>query len=640
MPRSTILLIVTDEQTGDLLERGVLSPAGYQVIQVKEPTAAKSIIRSSPVDSVILESHLGGDNLEFVDDLLDSFPATPLILIGTAQEKELYIDTLCRGIVDYLATPLKPDIVLEVVQRGVERRSRLESWAKDRYRRDTDMLKRRVNVLETLSNVGRSLTASLNLDEVLKLVVEAAVDITGAEEGSLLILDKRSGQLTMRASRNFQDDFVQTFSLPINDTLAGEVVRTGKPVLLDEKSPQKIKTSYLVKTLIYVPLRFHNNVIGVLGVDNRESDRSFTSQHIALVSALADYAAIAIENARLFANTEIERRKLEAILTRIEDGVIDVDTEGLLILANRVARTLFGVEDVDPVMKPVEDVFEHEQLIELLKNGQETFPYRTEIELENQRVMNAQMNFVPDVGLTVTMHDVTYFKELDRIKSEFVSAVSHDLRSPLTAILGYVELLERVGPVNEKQHKFIRRIQMSVRNITELINDLLDLGRIESGFDESKVSLSLHNVVQYSVESLKDRISEREHQLSVDVPKDLPEIIGDSVRLRQVIDNLLGNSLRYTPKGGKIGVMAREENEQIIFQVFDNGVGIPAADRPHIFEKFYRGTNVVENYSGSGLGLAIVKSIIENHNGRIWVDSAEGEGSTFTIVLPVKMEQQ
>ncbi|MBC8503327.1 MAG: hypothetical protein H8D34_00585 [Chloroflexi bacterium] len=289
-------------------------------------------------------------------------------------------------------------------------------------------------------------------------------------------------------------------------------------------------------------------------------------------------------------------------------------------------------------MKPVEEVFVHEQMVDLLKNGHETFPYRCEIELDNDRVINAQLNFVPDVGLTVTMHDVTYFKELDRIKSEFVSNVSHDLRSPLTAILGYVELLERVGPVNDKQRSFIQRVQVSVRNITELINDLLDLGRIESGFDERKVSLSLQNVVQYSVESFKDRIIESDHKLVMDIPENLPQIIGDSVRLRQVVDNLLGNSLRYTPNGGKISISARDENEQIILQVSDNGYGIPAVERPHIFEKFYRASNVVENISGSGLGLAIVKSIVENHNGRIWVDSVEGEGSTFTVVLPIERE--
>jgi two-component system, OmpR family, phosphate regulon sensor histidine kinase PhoR len=497
-----------------------------------------------------------------------------------------------------------------------------------------------VNVLETLSNVGRSVTASLDLDEVLKLVVDAAVDITGAEEGSLLILDESTGELNMRAARNFQDEFVRTFSLPISDTLAGDVVRTGKPAMLDEQSPQKIKTSYLVKSLIYVPLKIHDRVIGVLGVDNREGGHPLVSQHITSVSTLADYAAIAIENARLYSGTEVERNKLEAILTRIEDGVIVVGLDGKVILVNRVARDIFDIGNQEVNLKSIDEVFHHEQLLDLLKNGHETLPYRSEIEVGDGRVIDTLLNFTPDVGMTMTLHDVTSFKELDRIKSDFVSTVSHDLRSPLTAILGYVELLDRVGPINERQESFIQRVLISVRNITELINDLLDLGRIESGFDDRMVSLSLPKVVQYSLESMKNKIQEKEHQLGVDVPEILPNVLGDSVRLRQVVDNLLGNALRYTPQGGRIDISAAKENEQIILRVSDDGCGIPASDRPHIFEKFYRASNVVENISGSGLGLAIVKSIVENHQGRVWVDSVEGKGSTFTVVLPIEKGKQ
>lgn len=635
MPNSTILLISNDDQVSDLLERAVLKPAGFQVAHVKDPTAAKAIIRSSPIDAMILEFALDGADLKLVDDLVETFPGIPLILLSNIKDEAIYIKALRHGVMELLTPPLKPDVVLQTVQQAVEHRARLNSWARDRYQRNTDVLRQRVDVLETLSNVGRSVTASLDLDEVLMLVVDAAVEITGAEEGSLLILDESTGELNMRAARNFNDEFVRTFSLPISDTLAGDVVRTGKPAILDEKSPQKIKTSYLVKSLIYVPLKIQDRVFGVLGVDNRDSERPLLAQHIKSISALADYAAIAIENARLYSGTEVERNKLEAILTRIEDGVIVVGVDGNVVLVNRVARDLFGISDHEIENKPVDDVFQHDQLLDMIKNGHETFPYRSEIEMGDDRVINVQLNFIPDLGMTVTLHDVTYFKELDRIKSDFVSTVSHDLRSPLTAILGYVELLERVGPINERQQSFIRRVQTSVRNITELINDLLDLGRIESGFDERKVPLSLPKVVQYSVESVNSKVLEKGHDLSVKVPDTLPNVVGDSVRLRQVIDNLLGNALRYTPEGGKISITATEENEQIILRVSDNGFGIPAVDRPHIFEKFYRASNVIEDISGSGLGLAIVKSIVENHQGRVWVDSVEGEGTTFTVVLPV-----
>ena len=633
---TTILLIVANSQTGELLDRGVLAPAGFQVTQVGDAAGAATAMRSSAIDVAIVESAVGGVQLAIT--LAETYPALPLILIASTEEQTQMLDALRAGVFDFLTPPLKPDAILDVVQRALNKRQRINTWAKENNRRNTDILRQRVSLLETLGKVGRSVTALLDLDEVLKVVVDAAVELTGAEESSLLMLDENTGELYMRAARNVHDDLVNTFRLPVSDTLAGEVVRTGKPILLDQESPKKIKTSYLVKTLIYVPLEVQERIIGVLGVANREQQKSFHQRHIALVSALADYASIAIENARLFENTEIERKKLESILTRIEDGVIVIDANEQVILANPMARAMFKHSKPAALPCALEDCFTHDQLLALIRDGHDTFPYRVELELDDERVVNAQLNLIPEIGMTITLHDITYFKELDRIKSEFVSTVSHDLRSPLTAILGYVELLERVGPINERQRNFIQRVQTSVRNITELINDLLDLGRIEAGFNERKVSLSIKNLLQYSVENLRSPLEEKKLTLRQEVASHLPNIFGDSVRLRQVIDNLLGNAIRYSSEGGEIIVVAKEENDQIIFRVEDSGCGIPAADRPHIFEKFYRASNVVENVSGSGLGLAIVKSIVENHQGRVWVDSIEGEGSAFTVVLPIEKE--
>lgn len=633
---TTILLIVANSQTGELLDRGVLAPAGFQVTQVGDAAGAAVAMRSSAIDVAIVESAVGGVQLAIT--LAETYPALPLILIASTEEQTQMLNALRAGVFDFLTPPLKPDAILDVVQRALNKRQRINTWAKESNRRNTDILRQRVSLLETLGKVGRSVTVLLDLDEVLKVVVDAAVELTGAEESSLLMLDENTGELYMRAARNVHDDLVNTFRLPVSDTLAGEVVRTGKPILLDQESPKKIKTSYLVKTLIYVPLEVQERIIGVLGVANREQQKSFHQRHIALVSALADYASIAIENARLFENTEIERKKLESILTRIEDGVIVIDANEQVILANPMARAMFKHSKPAALPCALEDCFTHDQLFALIRDGHDTFPYRVELELDDERVVNAQLNLIPEIGMTITLHDITYFKELDRIKSDFVSTVSHDLRSPLTAILGYVELLERVGPINERQRNFIQRVQTSVRNITELINDLLDLGRIEAGFNERKVSLSIKNLLQYSVENLRSPLEEKKLTLRQEVASHLPNIFGDSVRLRQVIDNLLGNAIRYSSEGGEIIVVAKEENDQIIFRVEDSGCGIPAADRPHIFEKFYRASNVVENVSGSGLGLAIVKSIVENHQGRVWVDSIEGEGSAFTVVLPIEKE--
>jgi two-component system NtrC family sensor kinase len=253
--------------------------------------------------------------------------------------------------------------------------------------------------------------------------------------------------------------------------------------------------------------------------------------------------------------------------------------------------------------------------------------------------MITQLAQIPDVGLAVTMQDITHLKELDRIKSDFVHTVSHDLRSPLTAILGYVELIQRVGPTNDQQTEFIKRVQISVRNITALINDLLDLGRIESGFDARKEFVPLSLIVEYAMDDLANSLKEKGHQINIEIPGDIPKVFGDPSRLRQLVVNILGNAVRYTPKGGQIGIRLRAETGQVILQVIDNGPGIPPSDQPYIFDKFYRASNIPRDVPGSGLGLAIVKSIVENHQGRVWVDSTLGQGATFTVVLPTADDQ-
>ena len=637
MSNAQILVITADTQLGQQLANVILRPAGYQVALVKDAQGAEASFRSFPPDLVILDVHVdGGNGLRLAAKLSEYIPIVPIVL-ATSEDRRAALDTaLDWGAVDCVSPPWESESVLRVVRRALRNRARLETWVNRRSDEGADALRRRLDVLETLQQIGQSVSSSLDLDEVLTKVVETAVSMTHAEEGSLLILDEDSGELYMRAARNFQDEFVRTFRLPIDDTLAGEVIRTGRAVVLDDDTPQKIKTAYLVRALMYVPLKTHGRVIGVLGVDNRTSAQPFHEEHLTVMSALADYAAIAIENARLFHSTDIERQKLEAILTGIGDGVIVVDESRRVILVNPVVREAFNIPaEAHITGQRVDQVFQHEQLLELFTDLPPTFPYHCELTLDDGRVMSTQLVKIPAIGLALTLQDITPLKELDRIKSDFVHTVSHDLRSPLTAILGYVELLNRVGPLNEQQNEFVERIQVSVRNITTLINDLLELGRIESGFDARKEFVPLPVIVQYSLDSLEGSIMEKEHRVVLDLPADTHKVFGDPTRLRQMVDNLLSNAIRYTPRGGEIRVTLKSEVDQVIFQVQDTGPGIPPADQPYIFDKFYRASNIDPDIPGSGLGLAIVKSIVENHQGRVWVDSVPGEGSTFTVVLPV-----
>jgi two-component system NtrC family sensor kinase len=489
--------------------------------------------------------------------------------------------------------------------------------------------------LEALGRIGRKVTASLDLDHVLTAVVDAAVELTGAEEGSILLLDEASGEIYMHAARNFQEDFVRTFRVPVEDTLPGEVLSRGKPLLLNEETPKKIKTAYFVHTLMYVPMIVKDHPIGVLGVDNRSSGQSFSQHQLNLVSALADYAAIAVENARLYNRAELEQKKLTTLISKVKDGVIVVDQDMRLMLINQSARQAFGLDDGDLTGKPIEDVFQNNELLEILSEVISDTPYRSEISLPDGRVLNAQITPIPEIGLAVTMQDITQLKELDQVKNDFVSMVSHDLRSPLTAILGYVALIERVGPVNEDQKKFIRLVDTSVQSVTELIDELLDLGRIEAGLDERRELIQPKALIHSTTESFLHRVKKKSQTIELEIEPDLPRVLGNPTRLRQMLSNLIGNAIKYSPEGSLIKVRAETENGQVILQVSDNGIGIPLADQVNIFDKFFRASNVPEGIPGTGLGLAIVKSIVENHGGRIWVDSSPGQGAVFFVVLPV-----
>ncbi len=204
-------------------------------------------------------------------------------------------------------------------------------------------------------------------------------------------------------------------------------------------------------------------------------------------------------------------------------------------------------------------------------------------------------------------------------------------------MLGYAELISRTGTLNENQTEFMKRLQTSVRDITSLINNLLDLGRLEAGFDTRREIVHLENILSYTLDVLNGQIQAHNLSISYASEPNLPPLKGNSLRLRQMFDNLMGNAIKYTPSGGTVKVHLSAEEDQLILEVTDNGPGILPEDQPHIFDKFYRGENIPEGVPGSGLGLSIVKSIVENHQGRIWVESTPGQGSTFFVVLPAQV---
>ena len=631
-----ILVVIADNQINFLLDR-LLRAAGYSVGIVQEGTAALKQAATVVPSLVILGERLSdGHGLDFAVEFGRRFPAVPVILMFYQENAEQLKRAMRVGVNDFLAPPLRSDEIMRSVKNAIELSQRRKEALLLEARRYTTTLQRQLDELETLIRLGREVTGKLDTDHVLSAVIDAAVELTGAEEGSLLLVDEDTGELYMRAARNFQEDFVRTFRLPITDSLAGSVMRSGQTILLDENTPQKIKTAYLVQSLAYVPLENNGHVFGVMGVDNRESRLPFTQKHVKMLKALAGYAVIALENARLYSEIAVDRNRLETILTGVQDGVIVMDQQQRLVLVNRSVREYFHLNvDSNLSGKPFGEVFQQEELKTLVQGGGKNLANVTEVCPDENRVIMARATPIPEVGLVITMHDITNLKKLDRIKTDFVHTVSHDLRSPLTAILGYVELLERVGPMNDTQKDFVRRVQISVHNITRLVDNLLDLGRIESNFDVHREYVRLDSMVQFAVEAFKKQIEARGHQLKIEFQPDFPSMLANPVQMRQMIDHLLDNAIKYTHPKGKIKIVGRVEQNQAILQISDTGVGIPSADAPYIFDKFYRASNANAESPGTGLGLAIVKSVVEAHNGRVWVESVMGEGTSITIVLPL-----
>ncbi|MBN1230728.1 MAG: GAF domain-containing protein [Anaerolineales bacterium] len=636
--KQTILLALSDNDSMDIIEKNILAPHGYQIITADNFKFALDQARTMNPGVIILGDNLpGGDYFDLAYQIAEIYPRSVFVLFTDNAEETLPKKAMGLEIIDWLHPPLLATSFLSAVERAMESR-RMFDTSKDLTRSaEIKKLENHIQSLEKIAVIGRTITATLDIDKILVKVVETAISFTNADEGSILLLDKETNTLEMRAALNFRDEFVRTFSIPVDDSLAGEVIKTGKPFFFNTSVPHKIKTSYLVQSLIYVPLNVHGHNIGVLSVDVQTEKVRFSEKDVQFLTMLADYAAIAIENAQLYQNTELERSKLSSILTKIQDGVLVIDLADKILLANTSLRNIFGVPD-DSNLEGLSfsEIFKDHEFISLIHSSK-NIPL--EYQPNEKHTYNLTISDLSQIGKVVTLKDITYLKEMDKVKTDFVNTVSHDLRSPLTTIVGYVELIERVGPINEKQKEFIERVQFSVRNITDLLNGLLNLGRIEVGVDMLNELVPFSPIISYAVTGSQILLQKKNQTLIADYNKNLPSIKGNPIHLRQVLDNLIENAVKYSPQDSRIDLKAWVQDDQIIVKITDQGIGIPPEEQQKIFSRFYRGSNVDDSTQGTGLGLAIVKTIVDNHQGRIWVESGQEHGSSFWVVLPIATEE-
>lgn len=321
------------------------------------------------------------------------------------------------------------------------------------------------------------------------------------------------------------------------------------------------------------------------------------------------------------------------------EPIIAISNDKHVLFSNHSAQVALGLhlEDDSPSLS-IPPILAESPLLAVANDGEEILQLHDELIIEGHSA-GAQIYSVYVIaagawGRLLTMHNVTSQREADRLKTEFVERVSRSIRSPLTTIQGSAELIQHMGPTNESQQQFISRIIFAVQNIAALLNDLLELGRIERGAESQFEPTSFPMVLRYSLEGVQSAIAQKALSLTVNLPEETLPVLGNPRRLRQMVDALLDNAIKFSPPQGSITVSLEPQDRFLVFRVSDTGIGIPTQDQPHIFDKFFRASNAIDQFKGTGLGLSMVKGIVDRHGGRIWVDSQEGKGTTVIVMLP------
>jgi len=509
-------------------------------------------------------------------------------------------------------------------------------------------LQRRAERLGLVNQVSHDIGAVLDINLLLWEVVRLIRETLDCYHVGVALIE--GDELVFRSGINYQYQPMSRIRLPLRgkgEGITGWVAHTGQTLLVPDVS-QDARYRALdelpdTHSELAVPLKLPgrsqdgspeaSHIIGVLDVQSTLVG-AFSSDDQDLLEALAAQVAVAIESARLFGRMRDERATLEAILNGTDDAIIVTDTADRILFFNPSAQQAFLSTAGWRRGQPLSEAVANQALLEFWDEASRGEGRSAEVPLPDGRIFNASLTPIAGVGKVTVMQDITQLKEMDRIKSEFVSTVSHDLRSPLQVIQTSAELLPRLGKLTRDQRKEVDHILAITRRMSELVHNLLDIGRIEAGIGMEVEPCPLDEVIAGVVGSLRPLAEEKGLDLAVELPMSLPLVCGNRLRLEQVVSNLVQNAIKFTLEGS-VTVAASAQSNQVVLEVGDTGIGIPLDAQGALFEKFYRvNSPQTRGIQGTGLGLAIVKSIVEGYGGRIELESIPRLGSTFRVFLP------
>jgi two-component system phosphate regulon sensor histidine kinase PhoR len=437
---------------------------------------------------------------------------------------------------------------------------------------------------------------------------------------------------------------------PAGAGLAGRAIVAGRPLLVADLAAPPEGAGTLeagwaaagLRAALIAPLRRGGDLPGALVFAARAAG-VYGPEDARVAGFLAAGIAAALGTSRAYQGLADEHSTLGAVVGSMQDAVVVVNTDGLVLMANPAVHAMLGLDSQAITGTLLAEGLPEGELRDLLAAGT---PGVVELPLPDGRT--AQASVVPvrtpygePVGVAAILRDVSHFKELEQMKNTFVSTVSHDLKNPIAGITLTAEIMQRAGAGNPRHAEHCSMILKVAQSMSELIGDLLDLGRIESGLEAPREPVDLVALVHESLAALGPQAEAKGIALSADL-LERAVVSASPGRMRQVLLNLAGNAVKYTGTGGQVRVTISEEEATagaagagFRVAITDTGFGIPATALPYVFDKFYRVTSkTTRGIEGTGLGLAITKSLVEAHGGRIWVESQEGRGSTFAFVLP------
>ncbi|HSF81185.1 MAG TPA: GAF domain-containing sensor histidine kinase [Anaerolineales bacterium] len=570
----------------------------------------------------------------------------------------------------------------EPTRRSIEQALKQLEEAADVLDTSTEQLR-----LAAIYRVSQALSSSLDLDQVLNQVMDAVISLTGAERGFLMLVDQDTNELRLKAARNIEQETLLSKNMEVSQNVLESVLKSGEGVVTTDAQtdPRFARHGsvmfYALRSLMCAPLIVRGMGIGVIYVDNRAQSGLFTRDDLELLNAFAVQAAIAIDNARLYTQTD---QALVARITELEtltqiDRELNTSLEIEHVLEITYRRALQGTganqgwillaSGDHPAMQVVmgsnPDKVDIPAVDELLDKT--SFQALAAPNSDANRLV-APLKQADNVIGALIMESKTPFSEsslqfltrlaaraaiaienarlyqavqqADLAKSRFVSVVSHELRIPMTSIRGYTDLILQgvVGEVNEQQLNFLGIIRNNVERMSKLVSDLSDISRIETGrLKLEPAMISLKEYIEETIQRLQPRLAEKAQKVEIDIAGGISQVHADSNRLVQVLTNLVSNANKYTPEHGKVRIRARQGEDHVRVEVIDNGIGISPEDQAKLFSQFFRSEDpLVREQQGWGLGLNLTKRLVELMGGTIGAQSVPGKGSNFWFTLPIR----